>query len=154
LQGKLLNLSILNQLSFIKIYFSFLFKGEKKQTNYHRQMLSDLVKGILPRSWRRYTIPVGTTVIQWITDFSLRVKQLQQVSQVVSQGGARELQTVTVWLGGLFNPEAYVTATRQCVAQVFFESNYQFKSVDIFTKCISLTGKQLVFGRAIPRSNN
>ena len=26
-------------------------------------------------------------------------------------------QNVTVWLGGLFNPEAYVTATRQCVAQ-------------------------------------
>ena len=117
-------------------------------------MLSDLVKGILPRSWRRYTIPVGTTVIQWITDFSLIVKQLQQVSQVVSQGGARELQTVTVWLGGLFNPEAYVTATRQCVAQVFFESNYQFKSVHIFTKFISLAGKQLVFGRAVPRSYN
>ena len=117
-------------------------------------MLSDLVKGILPRSWRRYTIPVGTTVIQWITDFSLRVKQLQQVSQVVSQGGARELQTVTVWLGGLFNPEAYVTATRQCVARVFFESNYQLKSVYIFTKCISLAGKQMAFGRANPKSNN
>jgi len=26
-------------------------------------------------------------------------------------------QSVTVWLGGLFNPEAYFTATRQCVAQ-------------------------------------
>lgn len=26
-------------------------------------------------------------------------------------------QNVTVWLGGLFNPEAYITATRQCVAQ-------------------------------------
>ena len=81
-------------------------------------MLSELVKGILPRSWRRYTIPLGTTVIQWITDFSLRIKQLQQVSTVVGQGGARELQTMTVWLGGLFNPEAYVTATRQCIAQV------------------------------------
>ena len=23
----------------------------------------------------------------------------------------------TVWMGGLFNPEAFVTATRQCVAQ-------------------------------------
>lgn len=22
-----------------------------------------------------------------------------------------------MWLGGLFNPEAYITATRQCVAQ-------------------------------------
>ena len=81
-------------------------------------MLSELVKGILPHSWRKYTVPHGTTLIHWITDFSLRVKQLQQVSQMVAQGGARELQFLNVWLGGLFNPEAYVTATRQCVAQV------------------------------------
>lgn len=26
-------------------------------------------------------------------------------------------QNFPVWLGGLFNPEAYITATRQCVAQ-------------------------------------
>ena len=96
-------------------------------------MLSELAKGILPRSWRRYTIPAGATVIQWITDFSLRVKQLQQVSQVVSQGGARELQTLTVWLGGLFNPEAYVTATRQCIAQVMNKKNrVEFKMSNNF----------------------
>ena len=55
-------------------------------------MLSDLVKGILPPSWRRYTVPRGCTVIQWITDFSQRVKQLQEVSLLVSQGGAKELK--------------------------------------------------------------
>lgn len=92
-------------------------QGEKKQTNYHRSMLSDLVKGILPSNWRRYTVPRGCTVIQWVTDFSHRVKQLQKVSQLVSQGGAKEIKTIPVWLGGLLNPEAYVTATRQCIAQ-------------------------------------
>lgn len=35
----------------------------------------------------------------------------------MSQAGAKELQGFAVWLGGLFNPEAYITATRQCVAQ-------------------------------------
>jgi len=93
-------------------------KGEKKQTNYHRQILTELAKGILPQSWRRYTIPDGTTVFQWITDFSLRIKQLQQVSQMVSHDGVCGLQTIPVWLGGLFKPEAYVTATRQFIAQV------------------------------------
>nr|CAD7423028.1 unnamed protein product [Timema monikensis] len=92
-------------------------RGEKKQTNYHRNMLSELVKGILPASWRRYTVPRGCTVIQWITDFSQRIKQLQEVSLLVSQGGAKELKTFDVWLGGLLNPEAYITATRQCIAQ-------------------------------------
>lgn len=92
-------------------------QGEKKQTNHHRSMLSELVRGIIPKGWKRYTVPAGCTVIQWITDFSNRVQQLQKVSQLVSQAGAKELQGFPVWLGGLLNPEAYITATRQCVAQ-------------------------------------
>lgn len=72
--------------------FLNVLQGEKKQTNYHRTMLSELVRGILPPNWCRYTVPRGCTVIQWITDFSQRVKQLQQVSQLVSQAGAKELQ--------------------------------------------------------------
>ncbi|KAL5291956.1 DYNC1H1 family protein [Megaselia abdita] len=92
-------------------------QGEKKQTNHHRSMLSELVRGIIPKGWRKYTVPAGCTVIQWVTDFSNRVKQLQKVSQLVSQAGAKELQGFPVWLGGLLNPEAYITATRQCVAQ-------------------------------------
>lgn len=67
-------------------------QGEKKQTNHHRSMLSELVRGIIPKGWKRYTVPVGCTVIQWITDFSNRVQQLQKVSKLVSQAGAKELQ--------------------------------------------------------------
>ncbi|XP_042877143.1 dynein heavy chain, cytoplasmic-like isoform X5 [Penaeus japonicus] len=92
-------------------------RGEKKQTNYHRTMVSLLVKGIIPDQWKLYTVPRGATVSQWVTDFAQRVKQLQDISQQVAQFGASELKNVTVWLGGLFNPEAYITATRQCVAQ-------------------------------------
>jgi len=91
--------------------------SNKKQTNYHRAMLSDLVKGIIPSTWKRYTIPLRSTVIQWIMDFSLRIKQLQEVSELVAKGGANALKSFPVWLGGLFNPEAYITATRQCIAQ-------------------------------------
>ncbi|XP_066987022.1 dynein heavy chain, cytoplasmic isoform X2 [Macrobrachium rosenbergii] len=92
-------------------------KGEKKQTNYHRNMVSQLVKGIIPDQWKAYTVPRGATVIQWVTDFSQRVRQLQEISKQVAQFGASELKNITVWLGGLFNPEAYITATCQCVAQ-------------------------------------
>lgn len=67
-------------------------QGEKKQTNHHRSMLSELVRGIIPGGWRKYTVPAGCTVIQWITDFSHRIKQLQKVSEVVSKAGAKELQ--------------------------------------------------------------
>ena len=40
---------------------------------------------------------------------------LQNVT--ASGGGVGSLRSHTVWLGGLFNPEAFITATRQCVAQ-------------------------------------
>ncbi|VDP72907.1 unnamed protein product [Echinostoma caproni] len=91
--------------------------GERKPTNRHRLLMSDLVKGIIPTDWRRYTVPKGTTVIQWITDFAMRIKQLITVSQAAGSGGIAALQDIQVWLGGLFMPEAYITATRQFVAQ-------------------------------------
>ncbi|XP_061897473.1 cytoplasmic dynein 1 heavy chain 1 isoform X1 [Entelurus aequoreus] len=92
-------------------------QGKKKQTNDLRTLISDLVKGILPRSWCRYTVPVSMTVIQWVADFSERIKQLQQISQGAASGGAKELKSIHVCLGSLFVPEAYITATRQYVAQ-------------------------------------
>ncbi len=50
------------------------------------------VSGIIPVAWRRYTIPAGLTVIQWITDFSARVKQLQEISEASQSGGASALK--------------------------------------------------------------
>lgn len=47
---------------------------------------------ILPKDWRRYTVPEGLTVIQWIADFSDRVKQLQHVSQVAQTGTTQGLK--------------------------------------------------------------
>lgn len=92
-------------------------EGRKKQTNYLRTLINELVKGILPRSWSHYTVPAGMTVIQWVSDFSERIKQLQNISQAAASGGAKELKNIHVCLGGLFVPEAYITATRQYVAQ-------------------------------------
>lgn len=52
--------------------------------------------GILPRSWCRYTVPTSMTVIQWVADFSERIKQLQQISQAAASGGAKELKVLVV----------------------------------------------------------
>lgn len=91
--------------------------GTKKQTNRLRVMVSDLVRGQIPVSWRRYSVPPSATVMQFIADFAARARQLHMLSETVSREGAVALRSRHVWLGGLFNPEAYVTATRQCVAQ-------------------------------------
>jgi len=92
-------------------------EGQRKQTNDLRTLIENLVKGVIPKSWNRYTCPADLTVIQWIVDLADRLKQLQTVSKLTNSSGAKELKTVKVWLGGLFIPEAYITATRQYVAQ-------------------------------------
>ncbi|XP_046843318.1 cytoplasmic dynein 1 heavy chain 1-like isoform X2 [Xenia sp. Carnegie-2017] len=89
----------------------------KKPTNYLRNVISDLMKAILPKNWRRYTVLSGLTVIQWIGDFSDRIQQLQQISTVSHSGSNKGLKNLRVHLGWLFVPEAYITATRQYVAQ-------------------------------------
>jgi len=89
----------------------------KKQTNHHRALIAMLTKGMIPNSWLRYKVPTSCSVAAWVTDFSSRVKQLAHVSKTVGAGGASTLKSITVWMGGLFNPEAFITATRQCVAQ-------------------------------------
>ncbi|XP_040576126.1 dynein heavy chain, cytoplasmic [Lepeophtheirus salmonis] len=92
-------------------------ENKKKQTNYHRSIISDLTRGMIPKSWKQYKIPLNATVIDWIKDFSQRIQQLRMVSKTVVERTASALKSVTVWLGGLFNPEAYITATRQYVSQ-------------------------------------
>ncbi|CAB3253573.1 unnamed protein product [Arctia plantaginis] len=92
-------------------------QGSMKQTNETRAMVGSLVRGMLPRGWLRYAVARGCTVQQWVGDFAQRVTQLADVSDAVAAQGAKKLQSIPVWLGGLLNPEAYITATRQCVAQ-------------------------------------
>ena len=54
-----------------------------------------LTSGVIPQMWKRYTVPKTLTVIQWITDFSDRVKQLESISKLVADQGYRSLK-VTV----------------------------------------------------------
>jgi len=89
----------------------------KKQTNHHRALIAMLTKGMIPNSWMGYKVPTSCSVAAWMTDFSSRVKQLSDVSKAVGGGSASQLKSISVWMGGLFNPEAFITATRQCVAQ-------------------------------------
>ncbi|CAH3172638.1 unnamed protein product, partial [Porites evermanni] len=52
-----------------------------------------VISGILPSNWRRYTVPKGLTVLQWVADFSDRIKQLQKISHAANTGGAKGLKS-------------------------------------------------------------
>ena len=58
----------------------------------------------------------------------------------MGNNGAASLKTLTVWMGGLFNPEAFVTATRQCVAQVSTNSEAKFSKISCSQCCGSGSG--------------
>ncbi|MCP9259196.1 Dynein heavy chain, cytoplasmic [Dirofilaria immitis] len=86
-------------------------RGERKQSNHTRALTLALNKGLVPTDWLRYTVPKIITVMAWIHDFTERVQQLIRLA------GSASLKKESIWLGGLFAPEAYITATRQTVAQ-------------------------------------
>lgn len=56
-----------------------------------------------------FKIPKNTSLAQYIINLSARLAQLEELAK-----GTDKRQGV--WLGGLFQPEAYITATRQTVA--------------------------------------
>lgn len=66
--------------------------------------------GTIPTHWRRYKIKKDTSISEWIPNLARRLAQLHDIA------GLNNLNNVEVWLGGLFFPEAYITATRQAVA--------------------------------------
>jgi len=66
--------------------------------------------GTIPDHWRKYKVHKAMSVSEWIPNFARRLAQLDHIS------GLDNLNNIEVWLGGLFYPEAYVTATRQAIA--------------------------------------
>ncbi|KAK9719430.1 dynein heavy chain [Basidiobolus ranarum] len=86
-------------------------QGELKQTNHLRMLLSCLTKGIIPDHWRRYKVPKNISLNHWVADLTVRLQQLEEIAK------ASSYQDREIWMGGLFIPEAFITATRQAVAQ-------------------------------------
>ncbi|CAL8089314.1 unnamed protein product [Calicophoron daubneyi] len=64
----------------------------------------------VPSSWERYAYPSLYPLGLWFADFLNRVKELDVWSQDLGLPGS-------VWLGGLFNPQSFLTAVMQQTAR-------------------------------------
>ena len=53
--------------------------------------------GIIPETWKCYTVPPGLTVLHWVTDFSKRIEQLQKISNLADKGGIKALRVGTLY---------------------------------------------------------
>nr|KAJ3421295.1 hypothetical protein HK105_003977 [Polyrhizophydium stewartii] len=86
--------------------------GKEQHTNHSRALVSSLRRGNVPKHWISYTIPATFSMNQFIDDLGKRLGQLEQLS------GVESLQMAPIWIGGLFSPEAFITATRQTAAKI------------------------------------
>jgi dynein heavy chain 1 len=102
-------------------------QGTVKLNNQLNQLKDDLITGGVPGNWLRYPVPRGTPTAVWIADFSERIKQYSRVVEHARSG--KDLRTAKVWLGGLMEPAAFFTASRQAVAQVEGVSLEQLRMV-------------------------
>jgi len=85
-------------------------KGERKSTNVLKQLAQELHADLIPKKWRRFNI-ANITATEWLEDFKKRIEQLAKVSSTTDYGKRG------LWFGGLLFPEAFMTATRQSIAQ-------------------------------------
>jgi dynein heavy chain 1 len=74
-------------------------------------MAQTIYSGQVPKGWKRFTFLETLDVTPWVSDLK---KRLEQFDQLIS---TQEWQKKGVWLGGILFPEAFMTATRQFVAQ-------------------------------------
>lgn len=74
-----------------------------------------LVKDVVPASWKAGLVQadMGVGVAAWIDDLAKRLEHLTSISKAGPKTGP---DATPFWLGGLFSPDAFVTASRQHVA--------------------------------------
>jgi dynein heavy chain 1, cytosolic len=85
-------------------------KGERKSTNILKTLAEELHADVIPKKWRSYVVGDITSTM-WVNDFVKRIEQLKELS------AAKDFGQSGLWFGGLLFPGAYLTATRQSVAQ-------------------------------------
>jgi dynein heavy chain 1 len=88
--------------------------GKEPANNRVRALFLFLRRDALPDTWGKYSgalAKIPTTM--WVTDFVKRVEMMSKLGVTP----ADKYSDLDIWLGGMKNPEAFVAATRQSVAQ-------------------------------------
>ena len=82
--------------------------------------MKSISKGEVPSVWKQqYVSAAENTASAWIVDLSARVKALSRYQAPLRVGAPeKEVNDIVYWVGGMFSPEAFITATRQYTAQV------------------------------------
>ncbi|NWH40581.1 DYH9 protein, partial [Chloropsis hardwickii] len=85
-------------------------KGELTMTSDMEALQSSLFLGTVPESWLRRSYPSTASLGSWFADLLARISELEAWTRDFSFPS-------TLWLGGLFNPQAMLTAVMQTTAR-------------------------------------
>jgi len=106
-------------------------EGTTQATNEARSLIKCLLGGKVPIAWTQHYVSVEMGVNSWINDFARRLEQLARLCELNEGTAKTDASTGSssislcmlqgkdnaVWLGGFLSPGAFITATRQVVAQ-------------------------------------
>ena len=87
------------------------FAGELTMSDAMDNLKSSLYLDRVPPAWSKLSWPSLRPLSSWLTDFNLRLTQLEEW-----QNNPSEIPKVT-WLSGLYNPQSFLTAICQVSAQ-------------------------------------
>ena len=90
-----------------------LCEGKLLATNILKALAKDIHSDSIPKGWVTFTVHPTLQLSPYILDLKKRLEQFSRLMVTPNY------QRSGVWFGGLLYPEAYMTATRQAVAQRF-----------------------------------
>ena len=85
--------------------------GKTLATNLLRELCKEIHSDSVPKVWTSFTFDQTINLTNYIIDLQKRFEQFNKLIDTPAY------QSSGVWFGGLLFPEAYMTATRQFVAQ-------------------------------------
>lgn len=88
-----------------------LCNGKILATNVLRDLAQDIHADAIPKAWVSFIMDPTITLTNYVMDLQKRFNQFNKLIETP------DYQNSGVWFGGLLFPEAYMTATRQFVAQ-------------------------------------
>lgn len=97
-------------------------QGAAKSTNRTRHLFACFLTGQLPGSWdSSFESTPGVSIGAWVGDLAERLA-------AIGCSNKHGTATPSFWLGGMFSPEAFVTATRQLASQA---NNWSLEELEL-----------------------
>ncbi len=110
------------------------FAGELTMSSQMEELMFNLYNDAVPTTWSKIAWPSLRSLPAWLADLSKRLAQLQTWTEHPS-----DIPRST-WLGGLKNPQSFLTAIKQVAAQ---QDKLELQKLVIFTDILKKTADEI-----------